>query len=340
MNRNILAILDSDGQYAKRLQQYLSEKKGNRFIVYSFSDINSLLEKFREKKQEKPEILLVAEGCFEKELTKIGTGHIFILNETGLNKYPDFVNLNKYQSAEELFQQILLKYAEMENEVIPRFYGKKKAEIIGVYTPIGRCGQTGFSLTLSRFLGTKGRVLYINFEQYSGFSRLFLKGYIKDISDLVYYFTYSREKFLYWLEGIVERFAEIEYIPPVIAGTGLCEVSPDIWQEMLEMISIQAGYDYIVLDICDCVQNVFSILEQCERIYTITKQDFVSEAKLSQFRQVIKGSRYLELEEKIIYLKIPSLKIRAGSMEEMTYGELMKYVKEIAEDTLNEPKNV
>ena len=157
-----------------------------------------------------------------------------------------------------------MEYAEREQDFIPRFNGNKRAKIIGVYTPITRCLQTGFSFSLARSFGKKGRTLYMNFEQYSGFSKLFQKGYIKDLSDLVYYYSYSREKFIYWLEGVVEHFGNIDYVPPVLTPVSFLEVSENVWIEMFNLIAKDTDYDYIVLDLSDSVQGIFSILDFCQ----------------------------------------------------------------------------
>lgn len=336
MSKKALVIFDADSLYAKRLQQFLCQKEGNFFNVFSFSDKEVLFETCRNQESVRPEILLVAESCFDKELLGLDAKHIFILNETGLRKYPEYANLNKYQSAGSLFQQILLEYADREKEAIPRFYGKGRAGIIGVYTPVTRCYQTGFSLALARVLGKKGRVLYINFEQYSGFSRLFQRGYIKDLSDLVYFFTYSRDKFLYWLEGVVEHFGGIEYVPPVLTGASLTEVSKDIWSDMLEFLSNDAGYDYIVLDLSDSVQGIYDVLSSCQKIYTITRTDPVSVAKLYQFKEILEGGQYGFLKEKIEYLTVPSVAKKESVFEEMIHGELFDYAKEVLGNELYE----
>lgn len=41
-------------------------------------------------------------------------------------------------------------------------------EIIGVYSLVNRCMKITFSLNLSNLTGENRRVLYINFEEYSG----------------------------------------------------------------------------------------------------------------------------------------------------------------------------
>lgn len=336
MKGKALVIFDCDSLYATRLQHFLSEREGNYFEIISFTNKADLEKNCSIAGKIKPEILLVAEGCFYEQISEIGAKHIFILNETGLKRIPDFANFNKYQAANILYQQILLEYADREEEFIPGFYGNKRAKIIGVYTPIARCLQTGFSLTMAQYLGKKGRTLYINFEQYSGFSRLFQKGYIKDLSDLVYFYSYSKDKFLYWLEGVVEHFGQLDYIPPVLTATSLSEVSKYEWLEMLNLIAKEAGYDYIVLDLNDSVQGIFQILDLCHKVYTITREDVVSCAKLCQFREMLESNQYARIKERIRYLKFPEFTVKELAFGDMIYSDLQEYVEKLAGEDFDE----
>ncbi len=329
MESQYLVIYDKDAVYTKRLQEFLCNWKNNPFKVSAFTNKTDLLQMYQNKEEILPEILLVSEGSFERELEEIGATHIFILNETGLRKYPEYANFNKYQAASELFQEILLEYTSRQKELLPKFYGNKEAKLIGVYTPVSRCMQTSFSLALSQILGKKGKTLYINFEQFSGFSKLFQKGYLKDLSDLVYYFLYSKDKFLYWLEGVVEHFSDMDYVPPVLTAVSLVSVSSDTWVNMLQTIGREAGYEYIVLDLSDSVQGIFSVLNLCHRVYTIEREDTISLAKLHQYEQVLEEKQYHDLKERVKKVKLPTFYIRDSSFEEVIYGDLYGFVKEL-----------
>ena len=336
MRNKQIVIYDNDAFYATRLEHFLSEREGNYFEISSFSERSLLEAEFDAEGKRKPEILLVSERSFFEDIKNIGAKNIFVLNETGLKRLSEFANFNKYQSADALLQQVLLEYAEREQDFIPRFNGNKRAKIVGVYTPITRCLQTGFSFSLARSFGKKGRTLYMNFEQYSGFSKLFQKGYIKDLSDLVYYFSYSKDKFLYWLEGVVERFGNIDYIPPVLTPVSLLEISENVWIEMLELIAKDTDYDYIVLDLSDSVQGIYQILDLCQIVYTITRDDVISNAKITQFEQMLEESKYASLKEKIEYLRFPVFGIANEGFEEMVHGELQEYTERLVEDNFYE----
>lgn len=336
MNSHVLVIYDKDSFYAVKLQDFLCKHKSNPFEVSVFTNKEDLQSVYRDSKDAGPEILLVAESCFDEELSKINPKYIFILNETGLNKHSQYANFNKYQLAEDLFKKLLLEYTNRQKEVIPRFYGDKRAKLIGVYTPVRRCMQTSFAIALSQVLGKKGRTLYINFEQFSGFSKLFQKRYLKDLSDLVYFYLYSKDKFLYWLEGVVERFKDMDYIPPVLTAVSLVSVNTDTWVNMIEDICTGAGYEYVVLDLSDSIQGIFSILGLCYKVYTIQREDTISVAKLRQYEQILEEKQYASIKDRVRNIKLPTFTIKEELWEDVIYGELYQFVVGIAKEDFYE----
>ncbi len=336
MHSQILVIYDKDFFYAMKLQDFLGKHKSNPFEVNIFTNKEDLQRIYSNPNHMGPEILLVAESCFDEELSKINSKYIFILNETGLKKYSQYANFNKYQSAEDLLKQLLLEYANRQKEVIPRFYGNNRAKLVGIYTPVRRCMQTSFAIALSQILGKKGRTLYINFEQFSGFSKLFQKRYLKDLSDLVYFYIYSKDKFIYWLEGVVEHFRDMDYIPPVLTAVSLISVNTDTWVNMLETICTEAGYEYIVLDLSDSIQGIFSILDMCHKVYTIQREDIISVAKMRQYEQILEEKQYASIRDKVRNIKLPTFTIREEFWEDVIYGELYEYVTGIAKEDFYE----
>ena len=137
---------------------------------------------------------------------------------------------------------------------------------------------------------------------------------------------------MYWLEGVVEHFGNIDYVPPVLTAVSLLEISEKVWTEMLEVISRDTDYDYIVLDLSDSVQGIFQILDLCHIVYTITRDDVISNAKLSQFHQILEESRFSSLKEKINYLRFPLFGIGHNGFEEMLHGELQEYTDELVKE--------
>lgn len=333
----VLAVCDKDRAYAVRMQEFLTGCERNPFEVHIFTDVSKLLQK---GKDSPIEVLLIAESAFCEEIAEVTAAHIFILNESGLCTCSDYPNIDKYQAADRILSEILLAYTQYEEHAIPKFYQKEKAILIGVYTPVGRCLQTGFALTLAQILGKEKKVLYLNFENFSGFSQMFGKGYEKDISDLVYYFEGSREKFIYRLESITESFRGMDYVPPVMTQVSLSAVSADTWVEMLDTICKESAYQVVVLDLTSALQGLFEVLGICEKVYTIEGTDMVSFAKLCQYEQILEEDVYQGIKEKTRRCSLPVFKSIQGDMQQMIHSELAEYVKRIVEEDFSEKTGI
>ena len=64
----------------------------------------------------------------------------------------------------------------------------RKARILGIYSPIGRCLKTSLALTLGQQLARDGKVLYLGLDAFAGFSRLIGNSCKNDLSDVLYFF--------------------------------------------------------------------------------------------------------------------------------------------------------
>ena len=63
----------------------------------------------------------------------------------------------------------------------------RRSQIIGVYSPVGRCGKSSFAFTLGQVLAREEKVLYITLEEFSGPFGADRTVYTGGLSDLYYY---------------------------------------------------------------------------------------------------------------------------------------------------------
>ena len=97
---------------------------------------------------------------------------------------------------------------------------------MGIYSPIGRCGKTSFSLTLAHMLGKSQGVLFISLEEYSGFSKLVCGGYEQDLSDVFYLYRQGDFNWLK-LKSLILSHGNVDYIPPAAYGEDLDQAQPE-----------------------------------------------------------------------------------------------------------------
>ena len=213
-------------------------------------------------------------------------------------------------------------------------------QIIGIYTPVGRCLQTTFSLTLGQMLARQFKTLYLNFEIYSGFSKMLSREFNSDISDLMYYFNCAREKLVCRLESMVETIGGLDFIPPAQMIQNLNGIRGSQWLDMFHEIEKTSEYEYLILDLTDGIMDLWDVLRGCDHIYTITKGDGLAIAKIEQYEKILEDMNYGDITSKTTKWRLPVFKHLPASFEEMTYGELARYMKtQVFPDLLGEGKN-
>lgn len=74
----------------------------------------------------------------------------------------------KYQSGDCILQEVMACYCIAPPQPGLALMGKSGL-VMGVYSPVGRCGKTSFALALAHMLGKSQAVLFISLEEYSGF---------------------------------------------------------------------------------------------------------------------------------------------------------------------------
>jgi cellulose biosynthesis protein BcsQ len=325
LDKRILAIFDGEESYAYRLMEFISEKRNLPFRVYVFTDKKKF---YSCAKTEDIECLLVSESVYGQEVEVLKIPHIIILSENGENLNKALHHINKYQSCENILHEVMEYYTE-KSEAVPTALrtGIRKMQIIGIYTPIGRCLQTTFSLTLGQMLARRFKTLYLNFEVYSGFSRLLSRTFDSDISDLMYYFACAREKLACRMESMVETVNGLDFIPPAEIYQNLAGIRGSQWMDLFQEIEKSSEYEYLILDLTDSIMDLWEVLKGCDHIYTISRDDGMAMAKIEQYEKVLEQMEYGEITARTTRWKLPVFKQLPRQMEELTYGELAKYIK-------------
>lgn len=325
MDKRILAIFDSEEKYAYRLMEFISGKTNLPFEVYVFTDGRKFFSCSRIKDIE---CLLISENAYKQEVETLNIPHIIILSESGENLNKALHHINKYQSCETILHEIMVYYSDRSKAVPTALRtGLKKMKIIGVYTPVGRCLQTTFSLTLGQMLARSYKTLYLNFEIYSGFARMMSKNFDSDISDLMYYFSCAREKLAYRMQSMIETVNGLDFIPPADIYQNLAGIRGSQWIDLFQEIEKSSEYEYMILDLSDGILDLWDVLRECDFIYTISREDGAALAKIEQYEKALESMNYGDITARTTKWKLPIFKQLPLHFEELTYGELAGYIK-------------
>lgn len=338
MDKRILAIFDSEESYAYRLMEFISGKMNLPFKVFVFTSE----EKFYSYIGiQDIECLLISESVYQQRVETLKIPHIIILSENGGNLNKALHHINKYQSCDNILHEVMEYYTDRSGNVpITMRTGLRKMRIIGIYTPVGRCLQTTFSLTLGQMLARRYKTLYLNFEIYSGFARMLSKSFESDISDLMYYFTCAREKLAYRMESMVETVNGLDFIPPAEIYQNLAGIRGSQWLDLFQEIEKTSEYEYLILDLTDGIMDLWEVLRGCDHVYTIVREDGLALAKIGQYERVLERMEYGDITAKTAKWKLPVFRQLPMGFEELTYGELARYIKEkVFPDLLREEKD-
>lgn len=350
MKQKIFAICDMEEAYALRMAEYMLEKIRVPYALHLFTKVEEL-ERFLE--QEKIEILLIAESALEllrAEYVRQQAEQIFVLQENDMREGDEQENnilkkngqdsektmlyISKFQSPERIVSVLIESARGLADWPGAGTQIQADVKLIGIYSPVKRCLQTSFALTMGQILAKEYKVLYFNFENYSGFGQLLGREFITDASDVMYYFRCDQEKLALHLPAIIQNINGLDYIPPMQSQLQLQETDGGQWLELCRRVAQIGQYDYIILDLDDGMSGLFDLLRECFRIYTITRDDSFAVAKLNQYEQILQFHELEDIADKTVKCRFPIFKEVPVNLELMTHGELAGYVKAIIREDL------
>lgn len=330
MKKSIFAVCDLEASYACNLMDYLNERRTTPFEVQAFTNISSLESFARENEIE---ILLISTRAMCNEIRELPIKRTIILSEgeplQDLEEYP-FVY--KYQSSDQILSEVMEYYVEDHPKPHILAMGAKRTKVYGIYSPIGRTRKTAFALALGEILAETKQVLYLNFEEFSGFEELFGVSYKTDLSDLIYFARQKEGSLVYKLNSVIQTFHELQYIPPAMSPSDIRDVSGEEWIGFIREIMSYREYDVIILDLSNQVDEIFQILKECDRIYMPVQDDMISQAKLLQYEKLLHMLELEELESKTKRLRLPvqPLQKENGNLtQQLVWGEMGSFVRRL-----------
>ena len=330
LNNKILVIFDQEEEYAIRLAEYLKKKGASPFQIQVFTKKEMLLKYL---KKNEIAIFMIAEASYFEEADEIKVFCKILLVDRQICEIEGYHSIKKYQSSEKLWKEAIRLYG-MENVAIGS--DNKKTKVIGIYTPIRRCLQTSFALLLGQILAKKKNILYLNFEPFAGYSRFNMNSCKEEITNLMYFISNAREKFYQHFQTSIRSVNGLDYIPPAFSFVDLSIITAEQWIKLIEMIISECSYDYVILDLSDNLQGLFQILENCDRVYTITRDDGISMAKINQYEKLLTELEHRGINEKTKKFKFPEFRNIPYEIEQLPFCELSKYTRIIVREDLNE----
>lgn len=326
--QHTVVLCDAEEEYAQLMSEYLRRHKEIPWEIHTYTSPEELLQR---EEQGAITILVVAESTYTEEMKALQPMRIVVLNESGVIKWDRVHNINKYQQAELVLKGILEIFVDIADTGIPMMRTEFGTRFVGIYSPVRRCLQTTFALSMSQLLAREHRTLYLNFEHYAGNAELLPDAQTRDLADLLYFLTTEKEKFRLRFQTMLQHKGELDYIPPMKVGQNLLPITSVEWLSLFQKIGEMGEYEYVVLDLSDSMQGLFDILRMCFKVYTLTKEDKIAQSKLTQYEQLLSWYNYDDVLEKTEKCILPKFRKLPEDLEQYSRGELAEYAeKEVA----------
>lgn len=327
MQKNVLAICDSEQEYAYRLMDALSNRVDFPFEMLTFTS----KEKLYESLQRQPvQVLLIAHPDFSEEM-KDWAPQIILLWEGIAPPDTELPGISKYSSVVRIMKKIT-ETTVATGSIVPFPGTDHSVRFLGFYTPVGRCLQTTLAFAAGQLLARSHRVLYLNFERFSGLETLLGLSFEADFSDLLYHLQKPIDEVLGLLYRMAEPVGGMDIVPPAFAGADVLRVSGKEWLRLAAILR-ESRYEYVILDLSDGMQGLLEVLQSCARIYTIIREDAFSAEKLAQYEAVLKQAGYEDVLKRTRRCQLPLFARLPGDLRHLSGSELAQYAERmLAED--------
>lgn len=319
MNRLKLAICDEDEIYLRRLDEYLRGNLGLGFDIFSFSEFD-LMEQFIKKT--KIALLMIAESALEgiddqrlsenaRNVLVLDEGLCNVVREDG--EYATNLNkkyINKYQPASVIVNDIVSFCSEEAEEFtgLSLTAAPGKGNVIGLYSPLSKCGQTTLAVNIARMLARDAKVIFLSFESFSTLPQILGLSSDENISDLIYYADLETEKFGLYLEKIKKSQNGVDYVMPARTAMQIKEINCQKIRNLYSLLINECGYDYIVVDLTEYPGEFFDIAALSNRLITITRPYASDQYRIKLFEEVLLQSELEDVRDKLVKCQLPDLR--------------------------------
>ncbi len=326
MEYDQVLIYDRDEMYLYRLLNFIQSNKVSKVRVSVFSN----MKKMKSYISENDIKIVIAEEQAREALEELEDLRIIYICED-LESESDG-NIYRYKSAE-YFIKRARELLNIEESVIRK--DEYEIKMAGIYSPIGRVYKTTFALSMAQYLAVEKKVLYLNFETYSGFNYYVGEKRRGDLCDFIYYYRNLKENLLQKFNEIKDTFNNVDYIYPARLYMDIAQVKPEEWLEILDIISSWNIYDALIMDLSDNVSGLWDIMRRCTKVYTLIRDDGVARSKLKQYEDILSEAGYEDVLKKSGNVNVPGTKLRDVAPEEIIYTDIGEIAKKIAKEDLS-----
>lgn len=292
--KHYLSIVDKDREYAGKLADYLNAKEGFPFIVRTYDDTQ-----LKENNISESDLILVDE-TLRLAINNLRE-KVIVLSASITEERNGIRYLSKYNDCESIAREILAYGSKMESLSI--FVNRTTPlRVLSFYSPVKRCGQTTLAMNFAKELSKRSRTLYINMQGFSGLDERLGVSYTKDITDLLYNYENGAQNLSTVIGSIVESVDGLDIMPSVRGHEELINISYERWKSLIGLFERDSDYEYLILDLSDGVKGLEQIMEESEKVISITVDNSEEKAKYNEYIKLLEITGHEEIIKKTVKL--------------------------------------
>ena len=343
--KKILAILTAERRYAERLCDYCNKKKSLLLTAVPFDSAEAYAA-FAAKHDIE---ILLADSTMLKADSESRTGPalsgVRAARTIGLEEGISFerafaesgstsvATVNKYQPAETLIREVM-SGCEGRDIYFDAAKPQRPVRVIGVYSPVSRCGKSSFAITLGRLQAKKHKTLYISLEEFSCLGMLSRERYDLTLSDAVYHMKQGSltSQRLY---SMIHNIGGLEYIPPMRCADDSNAVKGEDYVRLINEIIKNSLYEVVIIDMDRYADEASELLEICDTVYMPVLPDAMNRMKAESFVEYLNASDRSHIADKLIRINTPEPEHTAlqglAYLDSLLYGGMGDMVRELGE---------
>ena len=133
------------------------------------------------------------------------------------------------------------------------------------------------------------------------------------------------------LSVMAENVGGVHVVPPMRSFTEMMSVTAAQWLSLMASIDRVTDYDFILLDLTPLAGGLPDILRECAEVITIIRSGCrVSEARVKEYRQMLKEEGYEDVYARTVLLELPVFRSLPADVRSLGRGELASYLRPLA----------
>lgn len=299
-----IAVWDLDIAYAKAMVDFISLNYNYKFYINYFTEYSYLIS-FIEQGNCIDILLTNEDNSYLDSISKHIESIFFLTENTNICDRKNYIY--KYQLADKLVSDLLLKYAEANPNTLSIGISDKSTKIVCVFSPIGGTGKSTISLGLGLKSQYKNlKPFYLSLDDFSISSLYLNSSTTQGLSEILYYSKEKHKQLISKIEGI-RNVCEATNIHFFNSPSSLLDIeetdSHDIIY-LLNQLRAMSVYDIVIIDLSSAINKKnMDIMQCCDNVILLTSSDITSQFKSDKFLSS------LEMYDKELYDSLMSKSI-------------------------------